>query len=107
MSKKKLVAEYGCDCGTCVINGIGFNNGIGDGGYAVYYVEEKPASAEFIKDVWIDLRNNYPVVIHGYDCDKKDEERFGQKVLTKADFPGSEALQIATDDGDIYLVKYF
>lgn len=109
--KEKLIqlATYGADVGTCVINGIGFNNGLGDGSYGVFYSPEKTTRLEkkIIQDVWIDLRNGYPVVIHGYDCDHKGEERFGQTILNKSNFPGAEALQIAIDEGDIIFVKYF
>ena len=109
--KENLIqlATYSADVGTCVINGIGINNGLGDGTYGVFYAKEKTRALEknILQDVWIDLRNNYPVIIHGYDCDHKGDERFGQTVLNKANFPGAEALQIAVDDGDIIFVKYF
>ena len=35
---KTRIASYGADAGSLVINGIGFNNGFGDGGFDVYYV---------------------------------------------------------------------
>ena len=36
---KKRIASYECDAGSCVINGIGFNNGWGDGGFDIYYTD--------------------------------------------------------------------
>lgn len=107
------IFEYGADAGTCVINGIGFNNGVGDGGYGVYYEEELPNGAKFVEDIWIDLRNGYDIVIHGYDCNKKGEE-YEPNLVIKAEqftkyFNDAKALHVAVNKktGNIYLVKYF
>lgn len=104
---KKRIASYEADAGTCVINGIGFNNGWGDGGFDVYYTDTLPKSAKLIKDVWIDLRNGYPIVIHTYDCNEKDNEFSPNIIIPRSKFGSAEALQVAIDNGTIYLVKYF
>ena len=104
---RKRLVSYEADAGTCVINGIGFNNGIGDGGYDVYYVDSLPRGAKLIQDVWIDLRNDYPLIIHTYDCNRKDEEISANITIDRKQFGKAQALQIAIDSGTIYLVKYF
>lgn len=106
----KRIASYEADAGTFVVNGVGINNGIGDGGFDVFYAEHKediPKSAKEVKDLWIDLRNGYPVVIHTYDCNKKGDEYMPNKELTAKHFPNAQALKIFVRSGDIYFVKYF
>lgn len=103
----KRLVSYDADAGTCVINGIGFHNGTGDGGFDVYYVDKLPIGAKLISDVWIDLRNGYDITIHTYDCNKKGEEFSPNIVIDRKKFGNAKALQVARDMGTIYLVKYF
>lgn len=106
----KRICSYVADAGTFVVNGIGIDNGIGDGGFDVYYAEHKkdiPKGAKKVKDLWIDLRNGYPIIIHTYDCNKKGSEYEPNKELTAKHFPNAEALKIFVRMGDIYFVKYF
>ena len=103
----KKLFEYGADAGTCVINGIGFSNGVGDGGYNVYYCETMPKGVKLFEDIWVDLRNGYGLTIHGHDCNKKGEEYEPNKSFTKEDL-NAKGLQIGKDNsGNIYLIKYF
>lgn len=104
---KKRIASYEADAGTLVINGIGFNNGWGDGGFDVYYVDELPKGAKLIDDVWIDLRNNYGVTIHTYDCNTKGEEYAPNITIPRSKFVGADALRVAYKNGTMFLVKYF
>lgn len=107
--QKQLLTSYMADVGTCVINGIGINNHIGDGRYDVYYTDEptEDIKSKIIKDVWIDLRNGFGVTIHSYDCAQKNDPDFPTRYFAEEMFGDSSALQIAVDDGDIYLVRYF
>ena len=107
---RKMLTVYEADAGTCVINGIGIDNGVGDGCFGVLYDDnptDQMLQKKALKRIWIDLRNNYPVVVHGYDCDKKGEEMMGQKILSAKDFPGAQALKIMPANGDIVFIKYF
>lgn len=105
---KKLLCAYGADAGSVVINGISFNNGLGDGFFKVYYSDKLPKGVKVMPDyVWIDLRNNYPITIHGYDCNENGEEIYPNYTFTKKDFKGADALCVVRYGGDIYLVKYF
>jgi hypothetical protein len=107
---KKLLTTYVADAGTCVINGIGIENGVGDGCFGVYY-DDKPTQnmleKRTIPKIWIDLRNEYPVIIHGYDCDVNGKEMYGQMSLADTDFPGAKGLKIMVSDGNIIFVKWF
>lgn len=103
----KRLVSYEADAGTCVINGIGFNNGTGDGGFDVFYADRLPRGAKLIKDVWIDLRNDYPLIVHTYDCNRKGEEFSPNITIDRKQFGNTQALQVAIDNGTIYLVKYF
>ena len=107
--QKKLLTDYEADAGSCTINGIGINNSVGDGNFDVFYTAEPNDSLKehIIDELWIDLRLGYGVNIHTYDCAKKDDPMFPVKHFEKEMFDGAEALQIAVDKGDIYLVKYF
>lgn len=104
---KTRIASYGADAGSLVINGIGFNNGFGDGGFDVYYVDRLPQGAKLIDNVWIDLRNGYDVVIHSYDCNKKGNEYEPNKVIPRKMFGDAKALQVAYRCGTMFLVKWF
>lgn len=104
---KKRIASYECDAGSCVINGIGFNNGWGDGGFDIYYTDTLPKSARLVDGVWIDLRNNYPVVIHSYDCNTKGEEYTPNITIPRDKFGDANAVRVAVDNGTVYLVKWF
>ena len=107
----KKIFEYGADAGSFVINGFGITNHYGDGVFGVYYVEKLPKYAELVKDLWIDLRNGYPITLHGYDCNKNGEEFYPNKRIIKNNFKkyfcDAQALQLAVDIGNIYLVKWF
>lgn len=104
---KKRIASYGADAGSLVINGIGFNNGFGDGGFDVYYTDTLPKGATLVENVWIDLRNGYDVVIHGYDCNEKGKEYMPNKVIPRKMFENAEAVRVAFKNGTMFLVKYF
>lgn len=105
---KKLLCGYMADAGTCVINGIGFSNGLGDGYFKVYYTDKLPRGIkEMPNATWIDLRNDYPITIHGYDCNERNKEIEPNYTFTKKDFKGADALCVVANGGDIYLVKYF
>lgn len=108
MEKGKFMTEYSADAGSCVINGIGFENRVGDGEYGVYYVKEPTEMFEPIDMVWIDLRNGYGVDIHTYDCAKKGDKKYPIKHFDKEFFEGADALVVYADgSGNIFLVKYF
>lgn len=102
------LCEYIADAGSCVINGINIENGFGDGEFNVYYSSDGvPEGALLVPGVYIDLRNEYDVIVNGYDCDVCGKEDFGRYRFTKDDFPGADALQVAVLGGDIIFVKYF
>ena len=103
----KRITTYEADAGTCVINGIGIDNGFGDGEFGVYYVDRLPQGAKLIDNVWIDLRNGYDVVIHSYDCNKKGDEYEPNKVIPRKEFGDAKALQVAYRCGTMFLVKWF
>ena len=104
---KKLLCRYSADAGTFVVNGIGINNGIGDGSFGVYFTNKVPDGANLIKDLWIDLRNGYDIVIHTYDCNKRGNEYEPNIIIPREKFGKAQALQVAVDMGTIYFVKYF
>lgn len=103
----KLLTTYEADAGTCVINGIGIDNGFGDGKFGVYYSNKLPKGFEIVKDLWIDLRDGYGVTIHGYDCNKKGNEVVPNKLIPNSEFGDAQALQVAVKYGKICFVKYF
>ena len=96
----KQLMEYSADKGSCVINGIGFNNGFGDGTFEVFYSETLPKGYKIVDGVWIDLRD-YNIIIWEYDCNDRDVKMFSGKEL------GCQAIRVAVNCGDICLVKYF
>ena len=51
----KLLTTYEADAGACVINGIGIDNGFGDGEFGVYYSNKLPKGFEVVKNLWIGL----------------------------------------------------
>lgn len=108
---RKLLCGYGADAGSFVINGIGISNGIGDGEYNVFYTSKLPKGAKLVEELWIDLRNEYPIVLHTHDCNVCGEEMYPNKVIKPNEFRKyfgkAQALQVAYDYGTIYLVKYF
>ena len=53
------------------------------------------------------VENGYDVVIHGYDCNKKDDEYEPNKVIPRKMFGDAQALQVAYRCGTMFLVKYF
>jgi len=96
---RKLM-DYYADKGSLVINGVGFNNGFGDGSFEVFYSETLPRGYEIVNNVWFDLRD-VRLIIWEYDCSDKDTKVFSGTEL------GCKAVRVATNCGDICLVKYF
>lgn len=103
----RLISTYSADAGTCVINGVGIDNGIGDGEFGVYYADKLPKGFKIVSNVWIDLRNDYGVTVHGYDCNCKGNEFIPNMTIPKSEFGDAEALKIAVKNGNICFVKYF
>lgn len=106
----KLLTTYACDKGTCVLNGIGFDNGVGDGMYAVHYAEELPEGYKKVEGVFIDLRDTN-LDIYRYDCDLETARKI-TVCSDKKDEPKlvkipAEAVEVAFRDGNMCLVKYF
>lgn len=103
----KLLATYKADAGTCVINGIGVDNGFGDGEFEVYFSNRLPKGFKLVNDLWIDLRNGYGVTIHGYDCNEKGNEFVPNRIIPNFEFGDALALKVAVKYGKICFVKYF
>lgn len=96
----RQLMSYSADGGSCVINGVGFQNGFGDGTFEVFYSETIPKGYKIIEDVWFDLRR-VRLVIWEWDCSDKDTKVFSGKEL------GCQAVRVAVNCGDICLVKWF
>jgi len=103
----KYITTYSADAGTCVINGVGIENDIGDGEFGVYYADKLPKGFKVVPNVWIDLRNGYGVTVHGYDCNHKWDEFIPNMTIPKSEFGNAEALKIAVKTGKVCFVKYF
>jgi len=98
---RNTLMTYIADKGSCVINGIGFSNGIGDGHFKVYVFDSKPENTEEL--AWIDLRDNNRFGIWDYDCDPSTITWF-----TNADVFHADAIGIGFDkDGNACLWKLF
>lgn len=104
------IAEYGADKGSCIINGVGINNGVGDGSFDVYYVENEDeikdkriqGKIEVFDNIWFDLREDV-IKIWTYDCNEGKE--FTQ--ITRYDL-NCMAVTFGRDiNGNIYFIKYF
>lgn len=98
----KHLTTYEADKGSFVVNGVAFNNGVGDGQFDVYYSEVIPEGFEKIEGVWFDLRE-CNLIVWLYDCSEgKDFTEYTKEQL------GCEAIEFAKDkDGNICLIKYF
>lgn len=96
----RQLMNYYADKGCCVINGVGFSNGFGDGSFEVFYSEKLPKGYSIIEGVYFDLRD-VRIVIWEYDCSDKDTKVFSGKEL------GCNAVRVSKNCGDICLVKYF
>ena len=92
--------DYIADKGSCIINGVGFNNGYGDGKFRVFYSDTLPDGFKMFEDVWFDLREDC-LEIWEYDCDKSKTMVFSSGDL------GCDAVRFAYKNGDICIVKYF
>ena len=105
----KVLGTYICDKGSIVINGLCISNGVGDGGYYIYYFEDKDDPKlkllefeEINGDFWIDLRD-CDVTIWQYDCDAKCEKI----TLTQKGINAKALKLFRNDEGDFAFVKYF
>lgn len=102
----KHLMIYSADVGSLVINGIWFNNGIGDGVFDVYYSQDLPEGYTYINDCWIDLRVMSDIIICATDTDRNKYHRITPERLDP-DFP-PQALRVARNNcGSMCLVKYF
>lgn len=103
----KRLGYYECDKGSIVINGICISNGIGDGGYDIYYYENEDDAKidnfkEICNDLWIDLRDT-DIEIWTYDCDRNCKKI----IITKENINADALLFFKDNNGNIALVKYF
>lgn len=99
--QSKVLMNYMADKGSCVINGIAFSNGVGDGSYDVVVSNEKPANVEEV--AWVDFRDKDEIGIWAYDCDPSSVYWY-----TSTDFYNAEAIGIGVgEDGDIHIWKMF
>lgn len=95
----KHLMSYVSDKGVCVINGVCFANGAGDGNFDIYFDSEK--SNLPYANVWFDLRCS-KLKIWQNDCDKK----MGVATFTREDL-GCDAVCFNFKDGDVIIQKYF
>lgn len=100
--RRKSLMSYRCDKGCFVINGICFDNGIGDVESHVIACDEKP---EGVKELaWIDLRDTPKVHIWDYDCDPKSGI-----IFTAEDFYKAQVICIGImeedNDGRVFIWK--
>lgn len=103
---KKLLS-YIADVGSLVINGVYFNNNVGDGEFDVYFLNNPKPGLKKIEGVWIDLRNNNTITINQYDCDNFTTPKYNRYTFTRQDL-NCQALELYRDDeGNIYFIKYF
>lgn len=99
--QRKVLMSYMADKGTCVVNGIGFSNGIGDGSYDVIVCDERPEEVGEL--AWVDFRDKDEIGIWAYDCDPSSINWF-----TSADFYHAEGIGLGMgDDGNLYIWKMF
>lgn len=100
--RRKDLMTYCCDKGCFVINGVCFDNGIGDVESHVIACDEQP---EGVKELaWIDLRDTPTVNIWGYDCDPKSSKTFAAEDFYNADII-SIGIMEKDSDGRVFIWK--
>lgn len=92
----KYVAETGC----IKINGVLFENWVGDGIFSLYFSENLPEGFRRIRRVLFDLRDGEKLRVNFVDAGCSEIKDFYEKDL-------SGLLTLAVNDnGDFCLVKY-
>lgn len=101
---KKLMS-YAADKGSCVVNGICIDNGVGDGEFDVFFVDDvKEANrpVKIIDGIWFDLRFK-DIRIWTYDCNRGGD----YKTFTENDLDCKAVLFGVDEFGCVFLIKYF
>lgn len=89
---------YIADMGTIRINDVFFDNGVGDGAFALYYAEKLPEGFRKISGVFFDLRNGRQLKVNIADTGDGGAEIFEERHL-------ASVLTLAVNnEGDFCLV---
>ena len=97
----KTLMNYAADKGSVVINGIYFNNGIGDGVYSVIFADKRPENIQAA--AWVDFRDCKNITIWCSDCDSSTSYTFDRWAFDRAN-----AIEFGFDkSGNLVIWKMF